>query len=91
MSYLRIIRWTAVVIGVVAIAAALLLKGNGEPTPLAWAILALAFIGVSIADLIDGSWRWHNSLQLEDSSARIAATITLLISLVVLVGAILNM
>jgi hypothetical protein len=85
MSYLRIIRWTAVVIGVVAIAAALLLKGNGEPTPLAWAILALAFIGVSIADLIDGSWRWHNS------SARIAATITLLISLVVLVGAILNM
>jgi hypothetical protein len=90
MSYLRIIRWTAVVIGLVAIAAAFLLTGNGEPTPLAWAIVALAFIGVSIADLIDGSWRWH-SLQLEDSSARIAATITLVISLVVLVGAIRNM
>jgi len=91
MSNLRIIRWTAVALGVVAFGAAIIFKGNGKPTPLAWALLALALIGASTIALIDGRWGGDDSIELEGSSARIAAIITLLISLIVFVGAILSM
>ena len=92
MPYLRIIRWTILALGIGFSAVAYLMgRGKGEPTPLAWALLALMVIAVSVVDLIDGRWTWGRAIVLEDSSARIAATVTLLIAAFILIAIVLNM